>query len=176
MDKYILGLDPSTKSTGYSVFNNSELIAHGTITAGSTNVYNRIDKMIEEIEKVIKQYNINDCVLEEVIPEDVRFNNNVFKPLMYLQGFICHLLNKYNIKPTFFVASEWRKKCGIKTGRGIKRESLKPQDKMFVKQIYGLEVNDDEADSICINYAYTHDALPIIQPEVSKTADGFEFG
>lgn len=171
----ILGLDLSTKSTGWSIYNNLELIAHGTITAGSSNLFNRIDKMKEEIEKIVIQYQVNDCAIEDVIPEDVRFNNNVFKPLMYLQGDICNILDKHNIKWTFYVASEWRKKCGIKTGRGIKRDSLKPQDKLFVKKIYGLDVNDDEADGICIGYAHTHDAIPVSEPEIIVTEDGFEF-
>ena len=175
MDKYILGLDPSTKSTGYSVFHGAELVAHGVITSGSANVYTRIDKMVTELEKVIVQYNINDCIVEDVILEDVRFNNNVFKPLMYLQGFICHLLNKYNIKPSFFVASEWRKRCGIKTGAGIKRNSLKPQDKLFVQNMYNLDVGDDEADSICIAYAYTHEPIPVKEPQTIVDDSGFEF-
>ena len=176
MDKYILGLDPSTKSSGWSIFNNTELVAHGVITAGSADVFKRIDKIIEELDKVLQQYPIQDCIIEEVLPEDVKYNNNVFKPLMYLQGFICHLLDKYNIKPSFFVASEWRKKCGIKTGAGVRRESLKPKDKAFVQKMYGLDVNDDEADAICIGFAYTNKPIPVTNEEIVKTEDGFEFG
>ena len=175
MDNYILGLDPSTKATGYSVFKNAELIDHGVITASSSNVFHRIDKMITELEKILKKYPVNDCIVEDVIPEDVRHNNNVFKPLIYLQGFICHLLDRYNIKPSFYVASEWRKKCGIKTGAGIKRESLKPKDITFVKKIYGINVGDDEADGICIAYAYTHDPIPVTDEPQVVVVDGFEF-
>lgn len=171
----ILSLDLSTKSTGWAISTDSNLIAHGTITAGSSNVFNRIDKMKEEVEKIVVQYQVKDCAIEDVIPEDVRFNNNVFKPLMYLQGDICNMLDKHSVKWTFYVASEWRKKCGIKTGRGIKRDSLKPQDKMFVKKVYGIDVNDDEADAICINYAHTHEPIPVSEPEIIVTEDGFEF-
>lgn len=174
MDKYILGLDPSTKATGYSIFKNSELIDHGVITAGSANLYNRIDKIISELNDILKKYPVNECIIEDVLPEDVKYNDNVFKPLMYLQGFLCHLLNKYNIKPSFYYASEWRKRCGIKTGAGIKRESLKPKDMNFVKKMYDLTVGDDEADAICIGYAYTHEPLPV-QDEKIEIIDGFEF-
>lgn len=175
---YVLGLDPSTKSTGYSIFENENLIDHGVITAGSSNVYNRIDKMITELEKILQKYSINHCIIEEVLPEDVRFNNNAFKPLMYLQGFICHLLNKYNINFSFYMANEWRKKCGIQTGPGIKRENLKNEDKLFVKKIYNIDVCDDEADGICLGYSYTHEPIPIEKQKqkVIKTDDGFEFG
>lgn len=176
MDKYILGLDPSTKSTGYSVTKNGQLIESGVITAGSANLYNRIHKIMTELKIILDKYNFSGCIVEDVIPEDVRGNHNVFKPLMYLQGFLCDLLNDYNIKPDFYLASEWRKRCGIKTGAGVHRESLKKKDKLFVKRMYNLDVNDDEADAICINFAYTHEPLPVVDEEITKDEFGFEFG
>ena len=48
----------------------------------------------------------------------------------------------------------WRKDCGIRTGRGIKREALKKADIQFVKDNYNIDVNDDIADAICIGHAY----------------------
>ena len=52
------------------------------------------------------------------------------------------------LKPT-----EWRKACGFKQGR-VKREQLKQQAIDFVKDVYHLQVTDDEADAICIGSAY----------------------
>ena len=43
---------------------------------------------------------------------------------------------------------------GIKTGRGIKRASLKEADIAFVEETFGITVNDDEADAICIGFAH----------------------
>ena len=60
------------------------------------------------------------------------------------------------IKIEFIYASSWRKECGIKTGAGVKRETLKKNDIDFVKKTYNLDVNDDIADAICIGYAYNH--------------------
>ena len=85
---------------------------------------------------------------------------------MYLQGAVAVCFNKYGKKLEFFTASEWRKKCGIRTGRGIKRDTLKAADIKFVKDNYNLNVNDDIADAICIGYAYTN---------IAKNEDGFEF-
>lgn len=171
---FYLALDLSTKSSGYSVFEDKKLIEYGCITAASTNVWHRIDKMIVELDKILQQYQFSHIYIEDVYPEDVKENLTVWKTLTYLQGFVLHLLDKYNLKCTFLTASSWRSKCGIHTGRGIKRESLKANDKAFVKNQFGLDVNDDVADSICIGCA----ALGVtpIQSEVSKTADGFEFG
>lgn len=169
-----LALDPSTKSTGQAIFNDKELTNYGCITAGSSNLYKRIDKMIEELDSIIKTYKVENVVLEDVIPDDVHRNNAIFKALMYLQGFIMHKLDEYKLSSTFFVSSEQRKKCGIKTGAGIHRESLKPKDIAFVKSQFGISTNDDVADAICIGFAATGGVIKESQTIV--TDDGFEFG
>ena len=151
-----LALDLSNKSTGYAIFNNQSLSNYGNIVSNDTNLYQRIDKMILELEDIVKNNQVDKVAIEDVIPEDVKGNQSTFKALIYLQGFVMHLLNKYNIKDiTFYTSSEWRKKCGIHTGRGIKRNVLKQKDIEFVKENYQLEVNDDVADAICIGYAST---------------------
>lgn len=149
----LLALDLSTKSSGYAVYQNNELIAHGYITATDSNLFNRINKMTEEIEKIVTIYKPTTAIIEDVIPDDVRHNQTVYKALVYLQGFIASKLSMSKIAFRFFTASEWRKICGIQTGRGIKRETLKTKDVEFVKKQFGIEVNDDEADAICIGYA-----------------------
>lgn len=168
-----LALDLSTKSSGYAIYENQELISHGYFTAGSNNLYNRIHKMVDELEKILKKNIIDRAIIEDVFPEDVHNNRNVFNALMYLQGFITDLLNTYNIPFTFIIPSEWRKKCGIHTGRGIKRDSLKPQDIKFVRDQFGIQVNDDEADAICIGFAAVGGTIKVTQ-EKQYEYDEFE--
>ena len=170
----ILGIDPSTKATGIAVYNDNQLVHYECITAGSTNLYKRIDKMITELRRIITEFKIQYVYIEDVYPEDVHNNIQIYKALTYLQGFILHLLDEYNLKYTFFTASEWRAKCGIHTGRGIKRDTLKPKDIAFVKNQFGIEVNDDVADAIAIGFAGL--GLTVSEPQVIKTEDGFEFG
>lgn len=174
--KVILALDPSTKSTGWAIYTDGSLTAYGVITAGSNNLFHRIDKMIEEIKKIIVEYKPIEVALEDVIPEDVQHNNNVFNALKYLQGYILHTLDDNKITEyKLYTASEWRSKCGIGTGPGIKRGSLKPQDIAFVKKYYNKTVNDDIADAICIGHAYTHKPIPIQKDLDVEIIDGFEF-
>ena len=170
----ILAIDPSSKSTGIAVFSDQELIHYECITAGSANLFKRINKMVEGIENILKTYSIEKVVMEEVIPDDVKGNNTVFKALIYLQGFIVAKLDEYKLKPVFFVSSEWRKKCGIHTGRGVMRESLKPKDQAFVKSQFGLTVNDDIADAICIGFAAVGGVVK--EPQVVVSEHGFEIG
>ena len=168
----LLSIDPSTKSTGWAIFDNQELKEYGCITAGSSNLFKRIHKMTEELDKLLQNKNITEIAIEEVVAEDIRHNQQVYKALMYLQAFLADKCDQFNIKPTFYVASSWRKKCGIHTGRSIYRESLKAQDIQFVKSQFGINVNDDEADAICIGFA--HVGGEIKEPQIIED-DGFEF-
>jgi Holliday junction resolvasome RuvABC endonuclease subunit len=130
----------------------------------------QIKKIIKELRVIFDKYKPDNIIVEEVLPEDVKHNQTVFKALMYLQAAVALEFNKDNKKLEFFVSSEWRKICGIRTGRGITRDTVKAADIKFVKDNYGLNVNDDIADAICIGYAYTH---PIKTTRI--TEDGFEF-
>ena len=169
-----LAIDASTKSTGWSIFEGQELKDYGCITSSSGNLFRRIHKMTDEINSIILKYKVDQVAVEDVIPEDVRHNSKVYKALMYLQGFLVDKCNDYKITPVFYVASAWRKKCGIHTGRGIYRESLKPKDIQFVKSQFGINVNDDEADAICIGFAHVGGVIKEPQ-EVVDEYDGFEF-
>lgn len=169
----LLSLDPSTKNTGWAIYEGQELKNHGCINAGSANLFHRINRMVEEIKKLCIDNKIEKVVLEEVLPEDVRGNNKVFKALIYLQGFIMGMLDELAIPADFYVASAWRAKCGIRTGRGIKRESLKPQDIKFVQSQFGITVGDDEADAICIGFAAVGGEVK--HPQVVVDDSGFEF-
>lgn len=171
----LLALDPSTKATGWSIYDDDKLLSHGVITAGSANLYHRIDKMIEGIKVLIDENKIEKAIIEDVIPDDVRGNQNVFKALMYLQAFVMHLMDSYKIKSELVVASHWRKNCGIKTGAGVQRTSLKPKDIAFVKKYFNIQVGDDEADAICIGYQATHKPVPVTDDEIIKDEFGFEF-
>lgn len=64
-----LGLDASTKSTGYCIMDeNKDMIKCGCFTASSTDVVKRIRKITDEINTLIKENNISTIILEEVRP------------------------------------------------------------------------------------------------------------
>lgn len=152
----ILALDASTKSTGWAIYKHNKLQGEGCITATSTNLFNRIEVMMEGIKDIL----IRNPDLQYVILEEVRqqgfINIKTYKALMYLQGCIGMMLNKHfkHIQLDFLYPSTWRKVCGIKQGRGVQRTSQKINDINWVKQNFNIEVNDDIADAIGIGYAY----------------------
>lgn len=155
-----VSLDLSTKSTGCAIFEGKELKEWHCITAASTDVIQRIKKITLELQNILQKYkNIKTLVVEEVRPEDGRTsskNMHTQKVLMWLQAAIIFMLHDISPKTeiVYLYPSEWRSVCNIRTGRGIKRESLKEQDILFVKNMYNIIVNDDIADACCIGHAY----------------------
>lgn len=149
----ILALDLSTKQSGYALGMDGELEKHGFISASNNNPIKRIIKMRDQITKILKIYNIKKIIMEQVRPE---YNSHTMKVLMWLQAAI--VIAAYEIDPQiqceFIGASSWRAQLKIKQGRGVKRNQLKPQDIQYVKNKYNIQVNDDEADAICIFDAY----------------------
>ena len=156
----ILSLDLSTKSSGWAVFNGEDLIEHGCITSASTDMIKRIHIMTDGIKTLLDKYlDIDTIIVEEVRPEGGYGvgNQKTHKALMYLQAaleFLVHDDYNKRVNIEYIYPSSWRAAIGIKTGRGVKRTSLKEQDIEFVKEQFGLEVNDDEADAICIGFAH----------------------
>lgn len=158
----VLSLDLSTKSTGWCIFENQELIDYGLITASSTDVINRIQKITNSLRDIINKHSkIDEVIMEEVRPQGTQYgvgNQHTQKVLMWLQASVVFMLHddfKIN-EIKYLYPNEWRAACGIRTGKGIKRNSLKVADIEFIKENYNLQVNDDIADAIGIGHAYTH--------------------
>lgn len=152
----ILAIDASTKSSGVSIFTNGELKYYDCYTASSTDLIKRIKKIVENISNLLEKYKPDKVILEEVRPDNSLMNLKTTKALNWLQAAIAFAVYDYNPKVSieYLYPSEWRKKCNIHTGRGIKREELKKADIAFVKNKFNLDVNDDIADAICIGYSY----------------------
>lgn len=151
----LMSIDASTKATGVAIFTDKQLIYHKCITANDSNVYKRIDEITGMLTDLALEYHVDTVVLEDVVPDDTHNNQQIFRMLMHLQGVIALKLNRVGLKINqYFVASNWRKTVGIKTGRGVYRETLKKNSMKLVKDHYNIDVNDDESDAICIGIAY----------------------
>lgn len=166
----VMAIDASTKSTGIAIFDGQELVHYECITSAKPDTLARIKLMASKIKEVHDRYKVTEVIMEDVIPEDIHHNDSVYTALKYLQAAVVLSLHDVGQSVNFYVSSEWRKKCGIRTGRGIKREVVKASDIAFVKSNYNLDVNDDIADAICIGWAYTHDT-----PLVTVDDGGFDF-
>lgn len=152
----VLALDLATHSTGFAVGDTKdELIQSGVIkTERKNNLIKRIDETVETILQIIKQYQIEHIIAEEVPLKDISLKTT--KALFYLQGQLEKALFEYNkdkddkILIEYVFPNKWRSEIDIHTGAGVKRNELKNADIKYVKKKYNIETNDDEADAICV--------------------------
>lgn len=153
----LLSLDLSTHSSGWAFFEAGELKDWGCITSASTDLIKRIYIMKDGIQEILSKSKVDKIIVEEVRPEGGYGvgNQKTHKALMWLQAAIAFMVYDFNkkIEIEYIYPSSWRATCGIKNGRGIVRSTLKEADIAFVKDKYGLDVNDDIADAICIGLA-----------------------
>lgn len=154
----VLAIDASTKSTGVALFEDTKLVKYDCLTASSTDLIKRIQKIIYQLKVFIDGEKIDKIILEEVRPENGVQNIKTHRALMWLQAAIAFLLHEIQPKAEieYVYPSEWRAKCGIKNGRGIRREDSKLLDIKFCKEMYSIDVNDDIADAIGIGHAYVN--------------------
>ena len=146
----ILGIDPSTASSGFAVMNeHRELLAYGVIKPNKRKMtigqqaamqYNTLAKVIEE------------CAVEAILCEDQHggLNKDTLKKLARTSGFMVLLAGQYDLPFELMHPSSWRK---VTHGKG----NAKKEDTLnWVNEVYGLELTDKEndiADAIGIAYA-----------------------
>ena len=144
----VVGFDQASKVTGYGIFEDGKLTKYGTLEA-SGETETRIKDMFRGIVQLIAEENPDAVCIEGTHFQN---NQNAFKLLAQLQGMImgvCELVGMplYEYPPVL-----WRSVAGIKEGRGVKREELKRLAVEYVKEHFGVECSNDEAEAIVISY------------------------
>lgn len=140
----ILGLDLSTHSSGVSIFENNKLIYNELISPNKNDsTFVRIVYTQNEIEKIIKKYNIDYVAIEDVAISVTR-NAKTCHDLLFLVGSICGLCNVYGIKWKIFMPSHWRKLAGVydekHTKEELKREHQKARGIELANKYFSLNL------------------------------------
>jgi crossover junction endodeoxyribonuclease RuvC len=154
MERYYLGLDPSTKSTGYAVMNqHGELLDYGKICPDddATNEMSAAQKIFyqyQDIERLIKKYPFT-----KVLCEDQFFQNNVdtLKKLSRVSGMVLLLCAQNGIPVEMIYPTSWRK-VFHGTGKAKKSETLRKVNQMFGLDLKLSKHNDiSDAIGICMS-------------------------
>ena len=156
----VLGIDGATHSSGYSVFDmeTGDLVDYGVVSGGdSENSLQRINVIIQEFKKIIKEYNIRKVVAEA--PIAWRKNITTLMVLCNLQGAISQMCYDMDISCQFVEVGTWRAKLEWER---MDRESYKEQSIQFANEMFGLNLvdEDDIADAINLSYATIWMKLP----------------
>lgn len=144
----IAGIDASSNKTGIAIFENGQYIEHTLIDLHKIKDSDqRIPKMMVEICKYIKKHMPDKIVMEKSI---LKSNIVTVQMLSNLAGAVMLYAATKGIELQFVYPVEWRKVVGLQQSTKIKREILKEEAIRAVKQEYGMDVTDDEAEAILI--------------------------
>lgn len=154
----ILALDQATKITGYSIFDNGELVKYGTFQTTSDDEVARCVAVRNWLVSMINNWKPDHIGIEGIQYQAKVFDGEtvgsvtLFQTLAHLQGALlitCHELGiPYRVCPT----NTWRNACGVK---GRTRVDKKKSMQFIAKQWYNINATDDEADAIGIGYYMT---------------------
>lgn len=147
----ILALDQATYNTGWSVFDNSNLIASGVFTSKLTHEIARDHEIKMWLLSMIEKWKPDLVGLEDIQHEEngktVRIGAVVAKMLAHLQGILMEACYEVNVPYHVCIAGVWRSGIGV---RGHVRAEQKKSMQDLAQLWYGKKVSDDEADAIGI--------------------------
>ena len=157
------GVDASTTSTGWAIFDDKELKAYGLIKPNGEDWRERIVNQAPQLVEIISKYKP-----EKIYMEDVPLKSKYPKVLVQLgavQGFIYGVTASVHVPITFLVPSEWRSPMGLFDGtrEGTKRAEMKRKSVEKANELFGLNLvwksacsiknDDDIADAILVAYS-----------------------
>ena len=154
----MLALDTSSSKTGWAMFENSKYKKSGIINFDTNeckkkykgNPEQRLEDMCLAIINLLREYKPDIIVIEKL---NVGRNMIAVRHLAKVIGVVyCYsILNDcfyYEIQTT-----QWRSQIGIQS-KNRKRDDYKRLAIEYVKNTLGIDVTDDEADSICAGIGY----------------------
>lgn len=142
-----LALDQSSNVTGFSVWNDSELIEYGKVKFDNDFIDRIVQLKYWMKDKIEELQEDGDTV--EVIIEEIQEQANIqtFKMLAFVQAVLLVQLYELGIKSHLVYASSWKSSCGIK-GKNRAEQKRAAQEYILIK--YGYKATQDESDAICL--------------------------
>lgn len=144
-----LALDQASNCSGWAIFNDNELEKYGKIDLSKEpELGERLHQLRCKVKKMIKEYNIDKVILEDIYMDGQRVNNvKTFKVLAEVFGVLFELCIDLEIPVDAVLAGTWKSALGI---RGKTRTEQKRAAAGWVQAHYDLKVTQDIADAICI--------------------------
>ena len=164
-----MGLDGSTKCSGWCVFDDEELLCYGKIVADKDLEWReRVVYMMKEVASLIKKYDVEELCVE--LPVKTIKNTNTLEQLFSLHGAILGVASALHIKFTPVNVNTWRKELGllkdIPKDTKDKRSILKERSVNLANDLYDLDLvwkskasknnDDDISDAILIAHTVIH--------------------
>ena len=142
----IIGIDGATVKSGIAVFDDGKYVTHKLLSF-SGDAETRIPKMMMAICNFIKEYEPDKIIMEKSMLTN---NIDTVQKLSNLAGAVMFYCYNKGIPFEHQYPSQWRKKIGLTQGSKVKKDVLKAEAIAAVKQEYGLDLTDDEAEAVLI--------------------------
>ena len=151
-----VGLDQATHITGYSIFDDGELIYAGTFEAAAEDEISRDIEIRNWLIQLIQKWKPDIIAIEGIQLQ--QFNNKMigvttYQTLARLQGILMAACCEQKVEYTIVPPATWRAHCQVK---GRTRADKKRSMQMKIKEWFDITVSDDVADAIGIG-KYTND-------------------
>jgi len=144
----ICGIDASTNKTGISIFKDGKYIEHTLIDLHKDKkIQTRLPKMMCEICSYLDKAQPDKIIMEKSV---LKSNVATVQLLSMLSGAVLCYAAQHDIKFENPTPSAWRARVGLQQSNKVERTALKLEALQAVKQEYGLDVTDDEAESILL--------------------------
>jgi Holliday junction resolvasome RuvABC endonuclease subunit len=143
----LLSLDQSSKMVGWSLFEDNKLISYGSKDFSTSGL---LDERISKIKKWLNKL-IIETKAEIFAIEEIQFQSNylVYKVLAELLGVLANNFYEQELLYISVESSTWKGFCKIE---GKQRKEQKENSIKFVKDFFGFNVNEDEADAINLGW------------------------
>lgn len=147
----VLALDQASRTSGYAVFQDERLIASGTFTYDDADFSLRLVKIRNKVASLIKEYDIDKILLEDIQLQGQTNNVTTYKALAEVLGVLEELARELSIPHELIHSQTWKSTLVI---RGRDRATQKRNAQGFVNSYYNIKASQDESDAICIGTHY----------------------
>lgn len=147
----VLALDQATYKTGWSVYDEKQLIKFGVFETTLKDEIERDNAIKNWLISMIDNWKpdiigVEGIQLQEK-SEERKMGVTVFETLARLQGILMETCYERKIPFKICPPNVWRKHCAIK---GRSRTDRKRSMQLLIKKWYDITISDDEADAIGI--------------------------
>lgn len=143
----LLALDQASRTTGFAVFEDDQLVKSGTFTLRSDDVGERLVDYRKHIEKLIIDNDIEEVAFEDIQMQGQVNNVQTFKVLAEIFGVTQEFLVENGHSYHIVSSNTWKSKLQIK---GRTRVEQKRNAQIYVLENFDKKVSQDESDAICI--------------------------
>lgn len=159
-----IGLDCSTKSSGWAVFDDNKLIDYGLIKSDKIEWRDRLYYQGKILSELFDLYKPQIIYMEDV-PLSLNGGAKILMMLGAVQGMVYGIGASKGIEMKFITPSEWRSPLGLFSGtrKGTTRQELKRKSVEKANELFGLNLTykspsskfncDDISDAILLCYS-----------------------